>query len=97
MRGVFFDSGFVWYIFCTPFTEMLDPPLSPKVLNQLILKYILTEPHQYCISVAAYGVLRGRSRISGKGIHMYKGVGFALLILSDFSYISHENVIIWSY
>ena len=26
-----------------------------------------------------------RSRISGKGVHMNKGVGFALLILSHFS------------
>ena len=25
---------------------------------------------------------RGGSRISGKGVHMYKGVGFVLLILS---------------
>ena len=29
--------------------------------------------------------VRGRSRISGKGVHMYKGVGFALLILYLFS------------
>ena len=28
---------------------------------------------------------RGVSRISGKGVHMYKWVGFALLILSHFS------------
>ena len=27
---------------------------------------------------------RGGSMISGKGVHMYKGVGFALLILSNF-------------
>ena len=27
---------------------------------------------------------RGGSRISGKRVHMYKGVGFALLILSNF-------------
>ena len=27
---------------------------------------------------------RGGSRISGKGVHMYKGVGFALLVLSLF-------------
>ena len=25
------------------------------------------------------------SRISGKGVHMYKGVGFVLLIISHFS------------
>ena len=29
--------------------------------------------------------IRGGSKISGKGVHMYKGVGFALQILSDFS------------
>ena len=40
---------------------------------------------------------RGGSRISGKGVHMYKGVGFALLILSHFSKIAHENEIIWSH
>ena len=34
---------------------------------------------------------RGGSRISGKGVHMYKGVGFAMLILSHFSLISHAN------
>ena len=34
------------------------------------------------------------SRISGKGVQMYKGTGFALLILSHFSQISHENEII---
>ena len=33
--------------------------------------------------------------ISGKGIHMYKGGGgVALLILSHFSLISHENEMI---
>ena len=29
-------------------------------------------------------VYRGGSRISEKGVHMYKGVGFALVILSNF-------------
>ena len=32
-----------------------------------------------------------------KGVHMYSGVGFALLIFSHFSYISHENEIIGSH
>ena len=41
--------------------------------------------------------------ISGKGVHMYKDVcvceggGFALLVLFHFSWISHENKIIWSH
>ena len=39
----------------------------------------------------------GGSRISGKGVQMYKGRGFALTILSYFSLISHENEIIWSH
>ena len=29
-------------------------------------------------------IYRGRSRIYGKGVHMYKGAGFAFLILSHF-------------
>ena len=33
---------------------------------------------------------------SGKGFHMFIGVGFALLILSHFSKISQENGIILS-
>ena len=36
--------------------------------------------------------------ISGKGVCMYKGMGgSAVLILSHFSKISHENEIIWSH
>ena len=31
------------------------------------------------------GYFRDRSRSSGKGFHTYKGVGFALLIISHFS------------
>ena len=30
-------------------------------------------------------IYRGESRISGKGVHMNKGTGFAFLILSHFS------------
>ena len=30
-------------------------------------------------------IYRGESRISGKGVHMYKDAGFAFLILSHFS------------
>ena len=45
--------------------------------------------------------VRGGSRISGKEVHIYNGMGgvggFALLILSHFSEISYENEIIWSH
>ena len=34
---------------------------------------------------------RGGSRISGKGFHMYKGMGVCFLILSHLSQISHGN------
>ena len=40
-------------------------------------------------------IYRGGSRILGKGVHMLKEAGFAFLILSHFSQISHENEIIW--
>ena len=41
----------------------------------------LTVPNDYF----PYPTNRGGSRISGKGVHIYKGVGFALLILYQFS------------
>ena len=37
------------------------------------------------IPVLSWHDPRGGSRISGKGVQMYKGVGFSLLILSHFS------------
>ena len=39
---------------------------------------------------------RGGSRMSGKGVHMYKGVGVRFVDFISFSLISHENEIIWS-
>ena len=36
-------------------------------------------------------IYRGGTRISGEGVHLYKGAGFAFLILSHFSLISLEN------
>ena len=44
-----------------------------------------------------FRLCRGGSRVSGKGVHMYKVVGVALLILSHLFLISHENEIIWSH
>ena len=35
--------------------------------------------------------IRGGSIITGKGVHIYKGVGFALLIVSHFSLIPYKN------
>ena len=41
-----------------------------------------------------FSCYRGRSRISGKGVLMYKSVRVRF---ADFSQISHENEIIWSH
>ena len=41
--------------------------------------------------------MQGQIQDFWKGFHMYKYRGFALLILSHFSQISHENEIIWSH
>ena len=38
-----------------------------------------------------------RSRISGKGVYMYKCVGVRFADLSHFTELSHENEIIWSH
>ena len=35
--------------------------------------------------------------ISGKEVHMYKGVGVCFAGFISFPYISHENEIIWSH
>ena len=40
---------------------------------------------------------RGGSRNSGKGVHMYKGLGVRFVDFISFSLISHENEIIWSH
>ena len=40
-------------------------------------------------------IYRGGCRIYGKRVHMFKGAGFAFLILSHFSQISDENETIW--
>ena len=46
-------------------------------------------------SIGIWCIYRGGSRISGKGVHMYKGTGFAFLIFSHFFLMFHENEIIW--
>ena len=43
-----------------------------------------------------YLQMLGRIKDSWKWVHMYKGVGVRLFILSHLSQISYENVIIWS-
>ena len=35
--------------------------------------------------IDCWRIYRGGSRISGKGVHMFKSAGFAFLILSHFS------------
>ena len=45
----------------------------------------------------ADGTSSGRSNISGKGVHLYKGVGVHFADFISFSQISHENEIISSH
>ena len=48
----------------------------------MTLKLLESTDLDYIDSWCSY---MGVSRISGKGVHMYKGAGFAFLILSHFS------------
>ena len=61
-------------------------------LSQCVLKDVqprnMYENYETCTILQAFvfcTVYRGGSRISGKGVHMHKGVGFAMLILYHFS------------
>ena len=56
---------------------------SGKIVMNIMTLELLESPeldyiHFWCI-------YRGGSRISGKGVHMYKGKGFPFLILPHFS------------
>ena len=56
---------------------------SGKIVTSIMALELLESPeldyiHFWCI-------YRGGSRISGKGVHMYKGTGFTFLILSHFA------------
>ena len=68
---------------------------SGKIVTGIITLELLESPELDYIHI--WCNYRGVSWISGKGVHMYKGTGFAFLILSHFSLISHENEIIWSH
>ena len=62
---------------------MITVDTSGKIVTSIMTLELLESPklnynHFWCI-------YRGGSRISGKGVHMYKGTGFAFLILSHFS------------
>ena len=63
--------------------QMTTVDTSGKIGTSMMTLELLESPeldyiHFWCI-------YRGGSRISGKGVHMYKGTGFAFLILSHFS------------
>ena len=57
----------------------------------MVLKYIFRRYSE------GGGGGRGGSRISGKGFICIKMWGLALVVFSHFSYLSHENEIIWSH
>ena len=53
---------------------------SSYIIICVIMQCVITELHlKMCLTS------RGGSRISEKGVPMYKGMGFALMILSTFS------------
>ena len=68
---------------------------SGKIVMSIMTLELLESPEIDYIQF--WVIYRGRPRISVKGVHMYKGTGFAFLILSNFSEIPHENEIIWSH
>ena len=56
---------------------------SGKTVTSIITLKLLESPELGNIDF--WCIYLGRSRISGKGVHMYKGTGFTFLILSHFS------------
>ena len=55
------------------------------VMSIMTLELLESTELDYIDFWCIYSICRGVSRISGKDLHMYKGTGFALLILSHFS------------
>ena len=62
---------------------MTTVPTSRKIVTS-IMKLELLESTELD-HIDFWCIYRVRSRISGKGVHMYKGAGFAFLNLSHFS------------
>ena len=54
-----------------------------KIVTSIMTLEVLETPELDYINF--WCIYRGGSRISGKDVHMYKGKGFAFLILSHFS------------
>ena len=72
---------------------MTTVPTSRKIVTSLMTLELLKSTELDYIDF--WCIYRGGSRISGNGVHMFKGAGFACLILSHFSLISNENETIW--
>ena len=56
---------------------------SGKIVTSIMTLELLELTELDCIDFVC--IYRGRSRISGKGVHMYKGAWFGFLISSHFS------------
>ena len=56
---------------------------SGKIVSSIMTLELLESAELDYIYI--WCIYRGVSRISGKDVHMYKGTGFAFLILSHFS------------
>ena len=56
---------------------------SGKIVTSIMTLELLESTE--LVYIDFWCIYKGRSRISGKGVHMHKGAGFAFLILSYFS------------
>ena len=57
---------------------------SGKIVTSIMALQLLESPEIDYINF--WCIYRGGSRISGKGVHLYKGMGFAFLILICLKY-----------
>ena len=62
---------------------MTTVAISGKIVKSILTLDLLESTELDYIDF--YCIYRVRSRISEKGIHMYKGAGFSFLLLSHFS------------
>ena len=67
--------------------------LEPGALGSKPIVTALSVLEQYTLQTAIINVGRGRSRISGRGVQIYKGGSFSYINLTFLKFL-HENEII---